>query len=202
MRQQWWVDAHEFLSIPCAPQADIERTKIFTDLISIRTLFITLASSFICLLLFLALGLTTEFTVYLLLIYALFSIAIIDHETLFIPDIIVIPMLWAGLLYAALTEPGQLQAHVFGAVIGYCLLRWLPVGEGDAKLSAAAGAWLGTQSLFTYFMIGSVCGVLVGLGYYLVRGRSEPCPFGPSLVAGFFVTIAMNFMNFQPLKLW
>lgn len=202
MRKQWWADAHEFLSIPCSPQQDDEHVAVLDNIISVRTLLAATACSAICYFLLSTLGLTINALVYSVLSWALLSIALIDYKTLYIPDVIVIPALWAGLIFVALVEPQNLQSHVFGAAIGYGALRWLPVGQGDAKLCAAAGAWLGAQALFTYFLIGSVLGVLVSLGYYLVRGKSEACPFGPSLITAFLVTIAMQLLNFQPLKLW
>jgi leader peptidase (prepilin peptidase)/N-methyltransferase len=125
---------------------------------------------------------------YSLLFWMLVSAAIIDIETLYIPDSIVLPLLWAGMLYFAVIAPDQLPGSVMGAAIGYSALRWLPVGRGDAKLCAVAGAWLGAGSMLSFGVIASVLGVIVGLAYYLVRGRAEPCPFGPSLVAGFIAT--------------
>lgn len=128
---------------------------------------------------------------YSLLFWMLVSAAIIDFETLYIPDSIVLPLLWAGMLYFAVIAPDQLPGSVMGAAIGYCALRWLPVGRGDAKLCAVAGAWLGAGSMLSFGVIASVLGVIVGLAYYMVRGRAEPCPYGPSLVAGFIATHVM-----------
>lgn len=202
LRQQWWADAHEYLSIDYDPQAKYDRAGLIKDLVSARTLIFSIACSGICLFLFSTLGLTRVAFVYAALSWALLSIAIIDYDTLYIPDYIVIPIIWAGLIFISLAEPEHLQSHVFGAAIGYCALRLLPIGQGDVKLCAAAGAWLGVQTLFSFLMIGSVFGVMSGLAYYLVRGRSQAYPFGPSLVAAFLVTTAMKLLNFQPLNLW
>jgi leader peptidase (prepilin peptidase)/N-methyltransferase len=139
--------------------------------------------------------LSLETLVFGLLFWALIAVAVIDHESMYIPDVIVLPLLWAGLLFYALTAPDQLQWHVLGAAVGYCALRWLPVGQGDAKLCAVAGAWVGLEPLFTFAKIGTVLGVVVGIVYYCLRGKSEPYPFGPSLVVALIATAGMQLMG-------
>lgn len=145
-------------------------------------------------------GPSLQAVLYSLLFWMLVSAAIIDIETLYIPDSIVLPLLWAGMLYFAVLAPNQLPGSVMGAAIGYCALRWLPVGRGDAKLCAVAGAWLGIDSLPTFGLIASTLGVAVGLAYYLVRRKSEPCPYGPSLVAGFIAAHVLDSKHI--LMLW
>ncbi|MDZ5605294.1 A24 family peptidase [Pseudomonas sp. RP23018S] len=140
-------------------------------------------------------GPTISALLYGMVFWMLMLVAIIDFETYYIPDAIVLPLAWAGLLYYAVLIPSQVPDHVVGAAVGYCALRWLPVGRGDAKLCAVAGAWLGIGSMLTFSLIASVLGVLVGIVYLMVRRRSGPCPYGPSLVAGFIATHLMAVNN-------
>jgi leader peptidase (prepilin peptidase)/N-methyltransferase len=88
----------------------------------------------------------------------LLALTLIDWDTLLLPDALTLPLLWAGLVAAALgwTAPGPqaLADALWGAVLGYGSLRTvgglstLVTGKeglrhGDFKLMAALGAWLG-----------------------------------------------------------
>ena len=93
--------------------------------------------------------------------------------------------------------PVTLEQNVWGAALGYGLLwsvqavfGWFTgkqgMGEGDFKLLAALGAWLGWTALPALVLLASVSGVLFAI-YERVRGRlkaGEPLPFGPHLVLG------------------
>ena len=60
------------------------------------------------------------------------------------------------------------------------------MGEGDFKLLAALGVWLGWTALPALLLLASVSGVLFAI-YKRVRGRlkaGEPLPFCPHLVLG------------------
>ena len=196
LKRTWRADAHEFLELPFTPDATLYAAPWWESLKGFRFLFIELVCAAAGGALGWQLGFTVDALVFGLLFWALITVAVIDHETLYIPDAIVMPLLWAGLLFYALTAPDQLQWHVLGAAVGYCALRWLPVGQGDAKLSAVAGAWVGLESLLTFLTIGSVFGVVAGLVYYFLRGKSEPCAYGPPLVAGLLITVGMQLINF------
>lgn len=92
------------------------------------------------------------------------------------------------------------RAHAIGAVVGYCLLRGIAwgyhhwrgidgLGLGDAKLLAAAGAWLGWEALPSVILIASLSALLVALGLHLARRPltlTSKLPFGPALALGFW----------------
>ncbi|MGO4801200.1 A24 family peptidase [Pseudomonas sp. W22_MBD1_FP4] len=131
--------------------------------------------------------------------YGLTAAAIVDHEHMILPDSIVQPLLWSGLIYVAVTAPRDLQWHVLGAAVGYCLLRWLPrVGEGDAKLCATAGAWLGLTALPTFLMISGGLGVASALIYFWFRRKSSACPFGPPMVLAALVIMTSETLGLPP----
>ena len=128
----------------------------------------------------------------------LLTLAVIDWDTTLLPDALTQPLTWSGLIAAALGWSGQsLPMALWGAVGGYLLLwsvatlfRWttgkVGMGEGDFKLLAALGAWLGPWAGLSLILIASLSGLLVGL-LLRQRGRLREglyLPFGPFLVLG------------------
>lgn len=195
LQRTWRADAHEFLELPFTPELQHGAVSLWRLLKGWRFLIIEGLCAVIGGMLCWRLGVSLQTAVFAVLFWSLIAVAVIDHETLYIPDVIVMPLLWAGLIFYALTAPTQLQWHVFGAAAGYCVLRWLPVGQGDAKLCAVAGAWVGLDSLLTCLTIGTALGVVVGLVYFFVRGRSAPYPYGPSLVFGLLFTVSLQLLR-------
>jgi leader peptidase (prepilin peptidase)/N-methyltransferase len=126
---------------------------------------------------------------------AILALAFIDWDTTLLPDDITLPLLWSGLIAAALqwTTVG-LSAAVWGAVAGYLSL-WLVywafklitgkdgMGFGDFKLFAALGAWFGWQALVPIILMASVIGAVVGIAMKFSSGLREGgyVPFGPFL---------------------
>ncbi|NDC61817.1 MAG: prepilin peptidase, partial [Betaproteobacteria bacterium] len=104
-------------------------------------------------------------------------------------------LLWTGLIASASGLTGVLLTDsVWGAVCGYGFL-WLVqavfglvtgqqgMGEGDFKLLAALGAWLGWLALPMLILLSSLLGMLVAMILYW-RGQLKPgqaFPFGPYL---------------------
>jgi leader peptidase (prepilin peptidase)/N-methyltransferase len=134
------------------------------------------------------------------LLWSLFSatlvtLALIDWDTTLLPDDITLPLLWAGLIAAALrwTAP-SLPDALWGAVAGYMSL-WLVywgfklvtgkegMGFGDFKLFAALGAWFGWQALVPIILMASVIGAVVGIAMKFASSLREGgyVPFGPFL---------------------
>ncbi|MDN5864180.1 MAG: A24 family peptidase [Gammaproteobacteria bacterium] len=133
----------------------------------------------------------------LLLVWTLIAAAAIDLDHYILPDILVLPLLWLGLLFNLSATFAPLSEAVIGAVAGYLVL-WIiyqvfrlttgkeGLGYGDFKLLACLGAWLGWRELPLIILAGALAGVLIGGTWLLVsrRDRSHPVPFGPFLVAG------------------
>jgi leader peptidase (prepilin peptidase) / N-methyltransferase len=126
---------------------------------------------------------------------AIVALALIDWDTTLLPDDITLPLLWAGLIIAALrwTDVTLPQA-LWGAVAGYVSL-WLiyqgfklltgreGMGYGDFKLFAALGAWFGWTALIPIILMASVIGAVVGIAMKFSGGLREGgyVPFGPFL---------------------
>lgn len=147
-------------------------------------------------------GVTPQALAWALFAATLLVLACIDWDTQLLPDDLTLPLLWAGLIAAALGWTDlDLSDSLWGAVAGYLLL-WIihqgfkvitgkqGMGQGDFKLLAALGAWLGWPALLPLVLLSSSAGVLVGLSLR-AAGRlepGEPLPFGPALsAAGLFL---------------
>lgn len=129
---------------------------------------------------------------------AVVALACIDWDTTLLPDDITLPLLWAGIVAAALgLTSTRLPEAVWGAVGGYLSL-WLiywgfklltgkeGMGYGDFKLFAAFGAWFGWPALVPIILMASVIGAVIGIGIKLVGRLREGgyVPFGPFLALG------------------
>jgi len=138
---------------------------------------------------------------------ALLALALIDWDTTLLPDDITLPLLWAGLLCAALQfNPAvALPDALWGAVAGYVSL-WLVywafklvtgkegMGYGDFKLFAALGAWFGWSALVPIILMASVIGAIVGIVMKFSSGLREGgyIPFGPFLAGAGFTAMAFG----------
>jgi len=126
---------------------------------------------------------------------ALVALALIDWDTQLLPDDITLPLVWAGLVAAALRWTNlPLTQALWGAVAGYLSL-WLVyhgfrlltgkegMGYGDFKLFGALGAWFGWQALVPMILLASAIGAVVGIGLKLRDrlGEGGAMPFGPFL---------------------
>ncbi len=142
-------------------------------------------------------GVTGTALAVMLLLLALLTLTVIDLNTYLLPDIIVLPMLWLGLLFNAVGGLTTLQSAVWGAVVGYMslwtvyqLFKLLTgkegMGFGDFKLLAALGAWLGVSMVLPIVLFSSVAGALMG-GALILSKRLQaqnPIAFGPYLAVG------------------
>lgn len=140
--------------------------------------------------------------------WTLLALAAIDLRETTLPDALTLPLIAVGLLVAAVAF-GQPLDHVVGAVVGgagFAALGWgweraagrEALGLGDAKLFAAAGAWLGWQGLPSVLLIGALAGLAMALARALLGrgGLRAPLPFGPALAAGFWLTWVLGPIQF------
>ena len=128
----------------------------------------------------------------------------IDWDTTLLPDDLTLPLLWAGLIAAAMDWTLPLSDALWGAVAGYLSLwsvYWLfklttgkeGMGHGDFKLLAALGAWLGWPMILPIVLGSSVIGAVVGIGMKVTGQLREGVyvPYGPFLAgAGLVVALA------------
>ncbi len=142
---------------------------------------------------------------FLLFVWMLLVVAVIDAETRRIPNALTYPLIPALLVLlgaAALAngEPGRLLRCVLGglAVFAFLLLLALisprGMGMGDVKLGAFLGIGLGylgwgplVVGLFLAFTIGGLLSIALILAR--ARGRKDLIPFGPYLALGAFLAL-------------
>lgn len=128
----------------------------------------------------------------LLLSWASIALAMIDLDHQLLPDSIVQPGIWIGLGLGYMGVLTSLGSSFIGAIVGYlsfAVPAWIyskvrgraGMGDGDFKLMALFGAWLGWQMLPIIFLLSSIA--FAATGVVLVRKRDEPYPFGPFIIA-------------------
>jgi leader peptidase (prepilin peptidase)/N-methyltransferase len=136
-----------------------------------------------------------------LLGWVLLTLSWIDWRWMRLPDSLTLPLLVAGLLFTQQTQPTMLTDHAAAAAAGYLGLRCVAwcyrlargregIGQGDAKLLGAAGAWLGLAWLPLVVLFGALLGIATAAALALAGQRmraNTALPFGPPLAAAFWV---------------
>lgn len=139
----------------------------------------------------------------LLLTWGLLAMSMIDVDHQLLPDALVLPLLWLGLIVNHFGLFTNLGDALWGAVFGYLSLwsvYWLfklvtgkeGMGYGDFKLLAMLGAWGGWQVLPLTILLSSLVGAVLGVIMLRLRNAetSTPIPFGPYLaIAGWIALL-------------
>lgn len=148
-------------------------------------------------------GFTLQAGLMLLLTWGLLAMSLIDADHQLLPDVLVLPLLWLGLIANHFGLFTSLDDALWGAVAGYLSLWtvfWLfklvtgkeGMGSGDFKLLAMLGAWGGWQILPLTILLSSLVGAVLGVIMLRLRNAetSTPIPFGPYLaIAGWIALI-------------
>ncbi|MBT4075951.1 MAG: prepilin peptidase, partial [Gammaproteobacteria bacterium] len=124
----------------------------------------------------------------------------IGHKLL--PDSLVLPLLWLGILLSFFNVFIDLESSVIGAMAGYMSLWSVYIvfkiitgkegmGHGDFKLLAMLGAWMGWKLLFVIILTSSLVGATVGISMILLKktSRGTQIPFGPYLAAAGWISL-------------
>ncbi|MFP0195533.1 prepilin peptidase [Pseudomonas sp. PHC1] len=139
----------------------------------------------------------------IVLTWGLLAMSLIDTEHQLLPDVLVLPLLWLGLIVNSFELFVPLHDALWGAVLGYMALWsvfWLfklitgkdGIGHGDFKLLALLGAWGGWQVLPLTILLSSLVGAVLGVILLKLRDQktSSPIPFGPYLaIAGWIALL-------------
>jgi len=125
----------------------------------------------------------------------LIALSAIDARSYLLPDFLTLPLACAGLALQVASGWERLAIHAGAAVAAYAFMSIVAVGYhiargraglggGDAKLFAAAGAWLGIVALPSVLLFATGA-ALVSVAVAMVRnGTAEmdhAIPFGPYL---------------------
>jgi leader peptidase (prepilin peptidase)/N-methyltransferase len=137
----------------------------------------------------------------------------IDFSSLRLPDWITLPLVAGGLVITCATGgKSEALSHLAGAAGGFFLFWGIAkiyrllrkrdgLGLGDAKLLAAAGAWLGPELLAPVILASSLFGIAYVGARYLCGITTAPdtaIPFGPFISVSFFqVWCAKEFWHYS-----
>lgn len=132
----------------------------------------------------------------LVLVWTLIALTGIDFDTQLLPDRLTFPLAGLGLAVNSqgwFVSPTQ---SIWGLLLGFLSL-WIVVkifylitkkhgmGQGDFKLLAVLGAWLGPMMLPLIILLSSLLGSIVGIILMKTQGESKPFAFGPYIaIAG------------------
>ena len=133
--------------------------------------------------------------------WTLLALGWIDWERYQLPDVVTLPLILAGLVVTSILNLGALADRAVATAAGYASLQLLNagyrrlrgydgLGQGDAKLFAACGAWTGLAALPFVLLLGA----LAGLGIAALRAfsgetlsRQTRIPFGTCLAFALWV---------------
>ena len=126
----------------------------------------------------------------------------IDFDTQYLPDDIVLPLLWLGIIVNIFGEFIDLESSVLGAIIGYGTFWSVNImyklatgkegmGHGDFKLLAMLGAWLGWKLLPLIIILSSCVGAIIGISLIVFKSynRNTNIPFGPYLATAGWISM-------------
>jgi leader peptidase (prepilin peptidase) / N-methyltransferase len=132
---------------------------------------------------------------------ALIWLSLIDIRTMRLPDAITLPLIVSGPAVAFALAGASVVWHAGSAAAGFLFLYLIArgyralrgrdgLGLGDAKLFAAAGAWLGLEGLPSVMLWGSGAALVTVLAISLLHrplSASSRLPFGPFIALGFWL---------------
>ncbi len=135
----------------------------------------------------------------LLFFWALILLTEIDYKTYLLPDVVTVPLLIGGFVFACFWGIWLVAAEsAIGAVVGYVLpviagllMAWKypdAFGGGDVKLLAAVGAWLGAEGVIYVILLSCL---FFGVFHYVTKKRVGA--FGPAIS---LATIIVAFLIF------
>lgn len=169
--------------------------------ISLRYPAVELLTALLSMVVVWKLGATLHALAVLSLTWALVALSFIDFDRQLLPDSIVLPFLWLGLLLSLLPLGPSPANSILGAAAGYLSL-WSVfhlfrlatgkegMGQGDFKLLALFGAWGGWVNLLQVVLLSSLVGALLGILLLLGgRERGRPMPFGPFLAIAGWISL-------------
>ena len=152
--------------------------------ISLRYPLVELATGILSAFVVYHFGLSWQAGAFLLLTWGLLAMSLIDADHQLLPDVLVLPLLWLGLIVNGQGLFTSLYDALWGAVAGYLSL-WLVywafklitgkegMGYGDFKLLAMLGAWGGWQILPLTILLSSLVWAVLGVVMLKMRDRKS-----------------------------
>ncbi len=141
-------------------------------------------------------GVSVQGIAALVLVWTLIALTGIDFDTQLLPDRLTYPLAGLGLAVNSQSWFVTPTQSIWGLLLGFLSL-WIVVkifylitkkhgmGQGDFKLLAVLGAWLGPMMLPLIILLSSLLGSIVGMILMKKQGESRPFAFGPYIaIAG------------------
>jgi len=138
----------------------------------------------------------------LLFTWILITLTFIDLDYYLLPDQLSLLLLWLGLFCSLFSLFCSSHDAIIGAIVGYSIfaaIEWVfkkitgksGLGQGDFKLLAALGAYLGWQQLPIIVLAASFIGAIFGITHMFIRRqfKSIPLPFGPYLAFAGWISL-------------
>lgn len=133
--------------------------------------------------------------------WMLVALAAIDQRQFVLPDELTLPLIPLGLLVSGLIASENLLPHSIGTAAGFLVfaaVAWAygrlrgrkGLGFGDAKLLAAAGAWVSWTGLPSVVLWASASALVFALVRARLHGRislEQRLAFGPHLCLGLWI---------------
>lgn len=170
--------------------------------ISVRYPFVECLTSLLSVCVAWHFGLSLPLLGALLLTWILIALTFIDLDFYLLPDQLTLLLLWLGLFCSLFSWFVDSHTAIIGALSGYLIFVLIEavfkkvtgktgMGQGDFKLLAALGAFLGWQQLPMIILTASLVGALFGITAMIVKNRfkSHPIPFGPYLAASGWLSL-------------
>ncbi len=121
--------------------------------------------------------------------WVLMVLALINTRHFTLPDELTLPLIAFGFAVAAIAGQGAMVDSLLGAAVGFgCGLAmaaadgrlggWTGVGSGEAKLLAAAGAWVGWQGLPDFAVVAVLAVLAVAVVHARRRSAGGRLPVG------------------------
>ncbi len=164
--------------------------------------FVELLTGLLTWALFLKFGFSYSFIFYLIFVYFLIVIALIDWQTRLIPNKLLLILLILGVVLNGLARVIPFDDALIGAlvgggsmylvaVLGNRIFKKEAMGMGDVKLAFVSGFYLGWHFILWALYLGFLIALLgIGILWLFRRGRlPEQIPMGPFFALGFVLNL-------------
>lgn len=147
-------------------------------------------------------GIGSQAIFLMVLTWGMLAMSLIDIDHHQLPDSLVLPLLWVGLIINCYGLITSLHSAVIGAVVGYMALwgmYWAfklatgkeGLGRGDFKLLAMIGAWGGWGVIPFTLLLSAVLCVLVSVALMAAKKSrmDAPVAYGPYLTVAGWISL-------------
>jgi len=149
--------------------------------------------------------LTVLSTLTMLAVPFLLALTIVDFRLMILPDRLLVALAIIASIriviqqMASLEDLSYLYLPVIGAfvfmglslaikLVAEKILKKPAMGQGDIKLFAVCGLWLGPFLLADFLILSGLLGITIGI-MWRITTKSPAFPFGPALIASLLILI-------------